>query len=167
MRPTLLTLLLLGCAAERNPRTTDPELARTLKQQLKAQAELMTRATETEDHDAFINYTHPKLVELMGGRAQMRARLVEMAGELREFEKKIQMDEPSDLVESNGHWYGVIPYTLSMSGRGRNVSTPSAFVGVSTDGGKSWRFIDVQPRNVDAVREQFPEIPRDLNISPR
>jgi hypothetical protein len=134
--PVVLLLGLAGCSSQ----PLDKEQA--LKN-LKSQAEEVRQAMLEEDHQKMADLTHPTLVEKMGGKARFVQRLESMAGEMKGQGirlKDMTFSKPSDLVESSGDVYAVVPYKMEIAGL--EGAHPSYLIGVSTDRGGTWKFID-------------------------
>ena len=91
--------------------------------------------------------TYEAVVKGMGGKARFTQRLAEIAAEMtgQGFGiKDLILSEPSELIVSNqGNVYSVVLYNIDMTGPGDAKGLkPSYLIGVSTDRGLNWKFID-------------------------
>ena len=69
------------------------------------------------------------------------------------------------MARGGGAHYAVVPYTMALSGSGKKGTSKTSVVGISSDGGKTWRFAQVSARDgEDGIRRMFPDFPRDLRI---
>jgi hypothetical protein len=154
-----LSILALGCsrgttesasapaavpasAAAAEP-ATDPERPRKT---LIEHAERMTQATLREDHATIAELTHPRVVSELGGKERFIERVAAITADMKSSGYAItgvRLSRPADLMEDEGIFYAIVPYDLSMTGPdGMKGESQSFFVGVSLDGGDSWKFVD-------------------------
>lgn len=159
----LSALVLLGCSSK----PLDMEQAR---KNLKDQAEAVGRAMLQEDHQKMADLTLPALVEKFGGREKFVQKLESMAGELKgdgmRFDKFV-ISGPSELAEAAGDVYGIVPFTLEMTGpNGMVGSKPSYLIAVSRDRGASWKFLDGAGVAGDRTRLKtiLPNLPSNLRL---
>jgi hypothetical protein len=140
---------------------------------LKAQAEEMGRASLRQDHQRMADLTHPALVRQAGGRSKYIQMLDSTAKEIKSQGfglAGIHFEAPSALVESAGNVYAVIPYKMDMTGPGgAQGTTPGYFIGVSADGGRSWKFVDGAGADGDRgnVKQMLPGFPDELALPPK
>jgi hypothetical protein len=140
------------------------------KANLKAFLPEMRRAFLEFDHGKFVGYTHPALVKQMGGTDAMVNKLKGMADEMsREGFKFDDMifEEPSDIVESAGGVYSVVPFTLRMtSPTGGKGTSKSALIGMSSDVGVTWTFVDAEGVGGDRKKLKMimPDFPDGLKF---
>jgi hypothetical protein len=157
---------LTGCSAK----PFDRERAR---QALTASTEQVRQAMLREDHQRMADLTHPAVINGLGGREKFTQQLAEIAAEAKVkgfgFADVI-FSESSELVESRGAVYAVVPFDLRMTGPdGAKGVTPSYLIGVSTDGGASWKFIDGNGIAGDRakLRQVLPGFPDTLALPPK
>jgi hypothetical protein len=121
--------------------------------------------------DVFVDYTHPKVVELMGGRPKVVAVIQKML-----VDEKAQgfvltgatVGEVRQLTKSGKTGMQVIlPTEIVLSGAVVDLRQPSFLLGLSVDNGKTWRFVDTGPIGGEALRKLFPDCSPELKIPPR
>lgn len=175
----LVGLVFVGCApkpAEIAPNSLDiaPRVfdSARARETLKASADETIQAIFEGDHERLANFTHTRIVEGMGGRTRFKQRMAEMAAEFRangiNFEE-IEAAEPSDIVESSGQYFAIVPFKARMKfSDGAVASKPSHLIAISMDDGASWKFVDGD--GIGADREKlariFPEVPDELVLPP-
>jgi hypothetical protein len=61
--------------------------------------------------------------------------------------------------------YLVIATKLSLTANGKNVETESYLLGMTTDGGKNWVFVDGAGMSDEKIRDRvFPKLPDGLKL---
>jgi hypothetical protein len=159
----LLTVLLIGCSAKH----PDRKLA---LMNLKSQADDLGRATVDEDYQKMADLTHPTLVDKFGGRDGFIQRLGSKVAEMKDqgFQfKQVTYSEPSKLVEELGELYAIVPFKAMVASPGGATATqPSFLIGVSPDGGITWKFINgsgvAEDRN--KLKAILPNFPNELQL---
>ena len=53
---------------------------------------------------------------------------------------------------------------LLMNAAGKKITLSSAVVGISSDEGKSWKFVNLDDKGEKGVREMLPNLPADMKI---
>jgi hypothetical protein len=137
----------------------------TQSRQIKQQAEKMGQLFVKGDFKAFIKFTYPKLVELMGGE---QAAIGLFTKSLKDMEadgvtlKSITIGEPSAVINYNNELQCIVPEILEMKVPNGRLVSESSLVGVSTDGGKSWYFIDASGKDIKTMNGALPNLSTDL-----
>jgi len=155
----VVNLLLLGavCFAQQ------PEVAAKNKSEaaaIKAEAENSSRAFINGDMDKMLDLTYPKLIELGGGREKVMAALESELKEMRELGMKIiahTVGEPEPSVRVGAKLVAIVPTALKTELDGSVIEQKSFWLAVSTDEGKSWRFLDGSSLNTDTLKLLLPE----------
>jgi hypothetical protein len=133
---------------------------------VKALVRKMVNATAEGDYKTVIEMTHPKLVEMMGGKEKALSEvgkameMIKNAGMV--FTVK-EIDTPT-LAKKKNELYSVTTYGMQIRGRGKKITLKSAIVGVSSDGGKAWKFINLDKEGEQGVRDMMPDLPKELKI---
>ncbi len=156
----LICLPLAGCSGK----PLDREQALT---RLKSQIDEVADAVLKEDHAKMASLTHPKLVEMAGGRAKFEQLLEKVAAQIKgggfHF-VKIEFSKDPTVALDSGAWYAIVPSVLEMQGPGGvRIRQPSYLIGVCGDG-STWKFIDGAGVGNDRekLKKIIPEFPRDL-----
>jgi hypothetical protein len=158
-----LLALLAPTFAERRADAGDSAAANAL-----AQAKEMYGAFFRGDDETFGAYTHPKLLELVGGKAKFLAIMKKSRDDMRAAGWVLEaapVSAPQQVVRAGGaRVQAVLPTELVFRTPGHKVHQPSFLLGFSGDAGKSWKFIDVGRYPPDTLRKYFPECSPELKI---
>lgn len=142
-------------AAEKSPQ----EIAR-------ARAEEINNALITEDYDRIVELTHPKLVELMGGRKKMITTMESGTKDMKAKGveiRKVTVDKPGEIVKKRDESFVVVPFLIELKAPGGKLFQKSYVIGVSNDRGKSWKFINgsIERKKIETV---VPSLPEELKL---
>jgi hypothetical protein len=155
----VVNLLLLGAAAF--AQQTDVAGKRTPEAAIiKAAAEDSSHAFETGDFGKVIDSTYPKLIEMGGGREKVMIAMEGQFKEMRDSGMKIvahTVGEPEPSVRAGTKLVAIVPTALKMEMRESIIEQKSFWLAVSTDEGKSWRFLDGSSLDADALKLLLPE----------
>jgi len=129
-----------------------------------------TEALNRGDYDTYANYMHPKVMTMMGGRDRVIA-LVKQVIETSEKKgngiRGSTLGVVSKFYPSGKEIYCTLPYSLSMNVQGGYATIESSLLGISSDQGKSWKFISSGNVPREVIKKAFPGLPDDLKISPK
>ncbi len=140
-----------------------------LKRGAKAKLESARSALIRGDFGAVVDLTHPRVISLMGGRAQMvgllesgRKKFLDQGYEFR----SLRVEEPSDLVVQGDEIYAVVPFSIVLKAPGGQVMAQGFALGVSPDRGRSWSFVNGDPDS-RLLRQVLPDLPERLRFPER
>jgi len=144
---------LLGIRADRGqvPKDLDSELKSQKDkvdariENLKSQAEEFYKAFDAQDFNKFADMHHPVIYKDGGTRKEFLVMLKQTYDKNRQsFESSItSLGKPSELIELDKQLFGVIPKKLELvSFSKRKYITENSLVGISSDNGKTWKFVD-------------------------
>jgi hypothetical protein len=112
---------------------------------LLARAQEVNDAFQRRDFVRMVDLTYPKVIESAGGRDKMIAAL---AKGLKEMETEgvtvlsSAAGAPTQIVRVSGWIYAVVPTTLKVKAQDGVFQTESSMIGLSSDNGANWTFID-------------------------
>ena len=135
------------------------------------QATEMYQAYVRGDLETFVGYMHPKITEMMGGKDKAietirKALAASTAQGL--TATKATVAPVQQLVEvAPAKLQVVIPADVVMSGKDTEVHQRSFLLGFSSDGGKTWKFVDSGSGGGDTLRKILPECSPSLKIPAR
>jgi len=159
-RRAMLALLLLVTAIW----GADEDLA--LKKGAKAKAEEINTALFNEEYSKVAALTHPKVVELAGGIekmvAGMKAGIKDMKAKGIDF-KSVKMDDAQDPVAVGSEIYIVVPFEIELAVPGGRLLQKSYVIGVTSDSGKSWAFINGD-MDLQKIKIVLPNLPEKLRL---
>jgi hypothetical protein len=159
MRKTLVVLLLglAGCARDDS---AHEEALRRCRQQ----AEECGAALVAKDFEKFADLTYPPVVETMGGRENMVALSRKRAQEARFEILSLKVEAPERLIIAGTDVLAVVPITRATLDAGKKMSGRSFFLGVSSDQGKSWTFLDGSNLDSRTLKQVLPHFPAGLKL---
>jgi hypothetical protein len=76
----------------------------------------------------------------------------------------VKMGEPHSLFQGKKRWVLVVPQFLDLKVSMGRVHQESFLLGVSTDQGKSWTFLDGAPLEPGMLAKILPELPKDYRL---
>ena len=136
-----------------------------IKENIKAEAEKMMSAFKTNNYSILVKYTHPKIIDLMGGPEEA-PKLIKQSLEGIEGLESIEasVGEVLQLVDNGNEMQTVITKFLVLKMQGMTYSSKNHLIGISADKGKNWTFFDGNGFGEDLIREMFPNLSKDLVI---
>lgn len=135
----------------------------------KSQADEAAQATVKSDWGKLADLTHPKVVEMMGGRDKMVERMTASMKAMKDkgfVFNSAKVEDATTPVAAGSELYTVVPMTVEMKVPGGTVSSKSFLLGVSTDKGKTWKFVDGSGigGNEKLLKEILPNLPATLKL---
>ncbi len=142
-------LLLLALVA--SPVTAqDDKMTEVVKTEVKK----MIDATTGGKYEVVVALTHPKVREELGGKEKAGQKIKEgmEAGKAQGFTFEVKEINKPTVVKNKRNYFAVTPYTMA------------AVVGVSTNEGKTWKFVNLAAGGEDEVRRFLPALPHELKV---
>jgi hypothetical protein len=175
----VLLLLSIGCS-KKEPPTTQPALATqspatgqspaaTVENYaaLVAQAQEVNDAFRRRDFARMVDMTYPKVVEAAGGRDKMISALAKGLKEM-ETEGVVVLAStaaaPTQIVHVSGWIYAVVPTSLKVKAKDGVFQTESSMIGLSSDNGANWTFIDAGGKDHTQLMTMLPAKVDKLNL---
>ncbi|MFD0792950.1 hypothetical protein ACFQZX_04935 [Mucilaginibacter litoreus] len=135
--------------------------------QIKKQAQGIAGALLKGDYQTVLNNTYPKAVEIGGGKAKMLKMMTEGLDQMKAqgflFEK-ITIGEPGKFYKAGTEIHCLIPETIVMKTNQGRFAGKSNLLAVSSNGGKSWSFLDLNRGSINAIDQIFPKFNHSLVI---
>jgi hypothetical protein len=136
---------------------------------LVARAQEVNDAFGRRDFARMVDLTYPKVIAGAGGRDKMISSLARGIKEM-EAEGVIVLSSttgaPRQIVEISGSLYAVLPTTLKVRAKDGIFQTESSMIGISSDRGTNWTFIDAGGKDRTQLRSFLPEAVDKLNLPP-
>jgi hypothetical protein len=106
-----------------------------------------------------VDLTYPKVIEVAGGRDKMIAGLAKGLKDM-ESEGVIVMSStaaaPIQIVHVSNWIYAVVPTTLKVKAKDGIFQTESSMIGISSDSGAHWTFIDAGGKDHKELKNLLP-----------
>ena len=116
-----------------------------------------------------IELTYPKVIEAAGGRNKM---VSELAKGIKEMEAEgvvvlsSTVGAPTQIVHVAGSVYAVLPTTLKVKAQAGVFQTEGSMIGISSDNGANWTFIDAGGKARSQLKSLLPDAADKLNLPP-
>ena len=169
MRPHLGVTLVMACVITLC--TTEISFCADFSKTIRDEATKMSNALLGNDHETYVAYIFPAVVEMMGGKDKMTQVLQE--GNLRmkmqggSFES-VEVGLPGPVSEVHGKLYALVPQIIKMRVSQGTLVTEGHLMAISEDQGHRWYFTDTAPLVDDQKLAMiFPELVGKIKIPPR
>ena len=141
----------------------------THTERIKQQAQELCDAMLSADYDKAVKLTYPKLVELMGGRTNFIAAVRNAMSQTQSAQFRIEsvtVGEPRDLIQVKTEKYVIVPTTMKMKVPEGLLVGEAFMIGISSDGGRNWTFVDSGGRSMDKTQLMvlFPSAAEKLRL---
>lgn len=135
---------------------------------VKRLAQELGTATMRGDYAKVIDGTYDRIVEELGGR-EKAIKVIETG--MRKLRAKgitfkaYKVGDPGEFHREGNNTFVVVPTVLEMSAPGNKLIGKSYLLGISGDGGKTWKFADGAGMDRKEVREKvLPKLPAKLKL---
>ena len=131
-------------------------------------AKAIVKAVTDKDYAKVVDATYPAVIEIAGGREKMIDAINVAMKRLKDRGFKIaseKIGKPATPVIDGKTAYVVIPTTMEMTTPDATIVTESYLLGITTNGGKSWAFVDGAGLSQPKLKEKiFPKLPKELKL---
>lgn len=160
-------LVLVACLMAGSLLTPSAELDPVAVKKL---ADAMGEATLKGEYARVVDYTYPPLVEKMGGREKLIAFLQTEMKKLKDQRIEIRSFKTGALSEfyTEGNFtFILVPTTTELTIPDGRVVLESYLLGISSNAGKTWSFMDGAGLELKEQRELLPKLPAKLKLPER
>ncbi|MGY4537758.1 hypothetical protein ACVW0P_002177 [Mucilaginibacter sp. UYNi724] len=134
---------------------------------VKQQATVVANALLKSDFKTVLDHIYPKAVAMGGGKAKMlqmmTAGINQMKSQGFAFEK-VSVGTPGKFYKAGNEIHCLVPESLVMKTSQGRFATKSNLLCVSSDGGKTWSFLDMNQGTMGSVKTLFPNFNSNLII---
>ncbi|HMJ26649.1 MAG TPA: hypothetical protein VK475_12500 [Pyrinomonadaceae bacterium] len=126
---------------------------------LQAQAQEVNDAFRRRDFAHMVDLTYPKVIESAGGRDKMIAALAQGIKEMETEGVSVissTAEAPIQIVHVAQWIYAVVPTTLKVKAKDGVFKTESSMIGISSDRGVNWTFIDAGGKDHTQLKNYLP-----------
>jgi hypothetical protein len=165
--PTFFAIICLIIAA--SARAEQPrKLAKDIKPDaILSAAQEMGRAMIAQDFGKLADFTFPKIVAGMGGREKMIEKLKAGVEEMKNAGygfNTFHVDAPTAIADAGNDIVAVVPQSLEMTVPGGKLTAKSYLIGLSSDQGQTWTFIDGAGIDAKSLKTLLPNFPKDVKL---
>lgn len=158
----LLLLPLLAVPSVVPPAGASPPASQT--EQVQQDVTALVRAGYEGDVETMLRFTHPALVERLGGPSAARAAMERVLGEAERVDVELEsfsFPRAPEFLDGRERRFAVVP-TLSVirRGDGQRLESLNFLLGVRERRAERWSYVEgsmIDPRNVRALFPDFPE----------
>lgn len=129
--------------------------AKDYRRTIKTQAEVVGENIKSGDFDKLVEYIHPKVFEMAGGRDVLIQQGREAFEEAKADGYQIlsyKIGEPKSAVAVEKELFVVVPVVLEVKDPQGNYRNDTSLIAVSNDNGASWKFLsDMNPDRFKAI----------------
>ena len=129
----------------------------------------MVKSLFEKDYKTFAKYTYPAIVKMIGGEDKMAQKLKksfeQMESQGISF-TNCSIETPTLFVRCKNEIQCTITENIEMKVPQGRLVTKSTLIGISSDNGATWTFIDTQGKDVKNLRLNLPNLCESLIIPP-
>ncbi|HSQ62074.1 MAG TPA: hypothetical protein VLM85_02625 [Polyangiaceae bacterium] len=176
---SLALVALVACGGEARPPTTSAQPAASAA----ARPPVETREVRCRDaaracgaalvagaDDEIVDCMPAEALKFVGGRDKVVAALTKGKADLARdgwsFDH-VDLDAPASVVRGTSHVFAIVPQRITMKMPEGHVVKRGYLLGVSTDDGATWKFVDGEGLTGDNVKVIFTDFPATLALPAR
>lgn len=136
---------------------------------LNEQAMLMSYMLGKNDIKGYVEFVHPAVLEMMGGKEQYINQLENSRKDMKKLGISylmVKSGTPSAIIRYGNELQCVVPQVVEIKTTAGVMRNESSLIAVSTDEGQTWLFIDTGGKDLQGVKEYFPKLSDELIIPP-
>lgn len=138
-----------------------------IKNNIVLEAEKMAQAMEDGDYELLMDYTHPNILRVSGGKQKMAAVVAEEMAKMADngftFES-VEIGEPSDIALKQDGYQALVPKTTTLLMNGKKIVSNDFLYGFSDAEGKKWTFVEAKQLKSEAGKQLFPNFDSSTDI---
>ncbi len=154
-----------GAAPVASRGKTDPALARRVQSDIR---QMMT-ASYASDPEAVLRYTHPAIIESMGGTTRAREEVGKALDKMKQIGLSVESFEfPAEprFVRGKKRLFAVVPTKIVVKAGAQRAEVESFQVGIREDGGDAWTYVEGAKFAGGIRAKLFPDFPADYEFPP-
>ena len=164
----LVSVTLTGCQQEIQYETiNDAGFVKSQSAIVQADAKALIEATKSEDVEALIELTHPRVINSMGGRADAYFAMENLFEEIDRLQMKYNVFEHQGdptFYRTDRHEFAIQKLRSVCSTPDLTFEQQSAIIGMRDLGSKEWKYLDYNTETEQLVYKIFPGLPKSLEL---
>lgn len=154
--------------ADSKPRRTAPTEDPALeKRRIQSDVRKLATAVYSGDVDTILSYTHPIIINALGGETQakttLKLALIKQLGLGLKLESMKFPSEPT-FLKSDLHLFAIVPTKSIMSAKGKRVESLNFQFGIRKHASKVWKYIEGSRITKQNISQMFPDFPKDYEF---
>jgi hypothetical protein len=162
--PTAAAVMLISlCAADSFADDCEPSVT----SRVQADVQSMMRAVDDGDVETSLRFTHPKVLQLLGGpdsARQILPRLFASARESGMHRDGLSFPSPPTCVAAGRRRFAMVPTLTVFSTKTGRVESLNYQFGVKEPDQSDWTYLDGSRLNAQTVHRFFPEFPKNFSF---
>lgn len=130
-------------------------------------AKMLTSALQIEDYATAVEYFHPNVIAMAGGKASLRSILKETA----EMKKKDGFDiiqtttlGSGDYIDAGNEIHTIVGQEQVFKLGNMKFKTDVYLLAISDDNGTNWKYVNLEAYNQDNIKIFFPNFNDNLKL---
>jgi hypothetical protein len=137
----------------------------SISPRIRAAADSMLAAFKQKDYRTFARFNNEKLLEMLGGAENFAGFMDQQMKSMEGLEfTEIRTGKILRVMPYQDTWQCILEQQTQINTQGTVVSSISHLVGLSTDRGYTWRFIDANQGSPEQFRSIMPELNPAMHI---
>ncbi|WP_157579348.1 hypothetical protein [Polaribacter vadi] len=124
----------------------------------------------TGDFENYANYTYPKIIEMMGGKSNMikvtKQGMTKMKNNGFTF-TDLNFKNPSEFLKKENELQCTLTQIIVMETPRGKIESEYTLIGISSDEGQNWTFIDTSGKDKETMLKHFPNLHNEIIIKPK
>lgn len=119
-----------------------------------------TKAHMSLDVDTYMDYMHPNIINMGGGKELMKDIIASQIGTFKQMNVEmlgVDFEDPSSIVAAGEELHCVISGVVKLKLGEDDFDTPINLLAASQDSGENWKFIDLALYNAQSLKLYLPD----------
>ena len=131
----------------------------SLVPQIRAASDSMMAAFKAGDYKTFARFNNETVVNMLGGTEQFASFLEQQMKSMSQLKfTEIRAGRILRITSYQQTWQCIVEQQSEITMEGQTISSISHLVGLSRDGGQSWRFMDGNQGSLEQFKALMPEL---------
>jgi hypothetical protein len=134
---------------------------------IKHQANVLSQAMMKGDYQTIVNNTYPKAVQMAGGKEKMLELINSGISQIQSMGisfEAISTGAPGKFYKAGTEIHCLVPENITFKTPNGRILSHSNLLGISSDDGKSWTFLDLNNSSTDKIKQILPNFNPDLKL---
>jgi hypothetical protein len=126
--------------------------------------EAANRSLYSGDVDGVLRYTHPTILQMLGGPEKARQTLAKIVEDLEAQQMKVEsfsFPEPPQFFEGGGRRFVYVPTLMVINAKDVRVESLNFQLGVLEPAASDWKYVEGSRMTPENVQQLFPGFPKD------
>lgn len=141
--------------------------AQTKNNNLNSQLGEMKKFFLAGDYENFADYTYPKVIEMMGGKSNMVKATEQVMDKMKNdgfLFTDLNFKNPSEFLKKGNELQCSLTQIIVMKTPRGKMESEYTLIGISSDSGQNWTFIDTSGKDKETMLKYFPNLHSEIVI---